>query len=175
MREFANDSRCASIRRPSSSTSERGTPPSGCGLFRAVSSRERSCSSNSKGSATSSAARRPRATWVSGGARFLPCRSTPTRSGRSRMPFARPGTRCSRARSDSNGRSCKVRLSLAASATYRRWRTGQLRAEPIRRFSEWQVYRLLDVPRGAWTAFQYLVRERLREEGIEVLPDGKLA
>jgi hypothetical protein len=40
--------------------------------------------------------------------------------------------------------------------------------------SEWQVYRLLDVPRGAWTAFQYLVRERLRDEGVEVLPDGKL-
>jgi len=39
-------------------------------------------------------------------------------------------------------------------------------------FSEWQVYRLLDVPRGAWTAFQYLVRERLREEGVSVLPDG---
>ena len=41
-------------------------------------------------------------------------------------------------------------------------------------FSEWQVYRLLDVPRGAWTAFQYLVRERLREEGVSVLPDGTL-
>jgi hypothetical protein len=40
--------------------------------------------------------------------------------------------------------------------------------------SEWQVYRLLDVPRGAWTAFQYLVRERLREEGVDVLPDGSL-
>lgn len=40
--------------------------------------------------------------------------------------------------------------------------------------SEWQVYRLLDVPSGAWTAFQYLVRERLREEGAEVLPDGSL-
>lgn len=40
--------------------------------------------------------------------------------------------------------------------------------------SEWQVYRLLDVPRGAWTAFQYLVRERLREAGMEVLPDGTL-
>lgn len=40
--------------------------------------------------------------------------------------------------------------------------------------SEWQVYRLLDVPRGAWTAFQYLVRERLRQEGVEVLPDGSL-
>ena len=41
--------------------------------------------------------------------------------------------------------------------------------------SEWQVYRLLDVPRGAWTAFQYLVRERLREEGVEVAPDGTVA
>jgi HNH endonuclease len=41
--------------------------------------------------------------------------------------------------------------------------------------SEWQVYRLLDVPRGAWTAFQYLVRERLREEGVDVRPDGALA
>ena len=40
--------------------------------------------------------------------------------------------------------------------------------------SEWQVYRLLDVPRGAWTAFQYLVRERLRADGVEVRPDGFL-
>lgn len=41
--------------------------------------------------------------------------------------------------------------------------------------SEWQVYRLLDVPRGAWTAFQYLVRERLREDGVMVRADGTLA
>jgi hypothetical protein len=41
--------------------------------------------------------------------------------------------------------------------------------------SEWQVYRLLDVPRGAWTAFQYLVRERLRDEGISIRRDGTLA
>jgi hypothetical protein len=41
--------------------------------------------------------------------------------------------------------------------------------------SEWQVYRLLDVPRGAWTAFQYLVRQRLIEAGVGVLPDGTLA
>jgi hypothetical protein len=40
--------------------------------------------------------------------------------------------------------------------------------------SEWQVYRLLDVPRGAWTAFQYLVRGRLLEDGSEVRPDGTL-
>jgi len=38
--------------------------------------------------------------------------------------------------------------------------------------SEWQVYRLLDVDRGAWTAFQFLVRARLREEGVDVSPDG---
>jgi hypothetical protein len=40
--------------------------------------------------------------------------------------------------------------------------------------SEWQVYRMLDV-RPPWAAFQYLVRERLREEGVEVRPDGSLA
>jgi hypothetical protein len=48
------------------------------------------------------------------------------------------------------------------------------RADPAL-LSEWQVYRLLDVPRGAWTAFQYLLREALREEGVEVRPDGSLA
>jgi hypothetical protein len=48
------------------------------------------------------------------------------------------------------------------------------RADPAL-LSEWQVYRLLDVPRGAWTAFQYLVRERLREDRVDVLPDGTLA
>jgi hypothetical protein len=47
------------------------------------------------------------------------------------------------------------------------------RADPSL-LSEWQVYRLLDVPRGAWTAFQYLVRERLREDGVDVSPEGTL-
>ncbi len=41
--------------------------------------------------------------------------------------------------------------------------------------SEWQVYRMVDVQPGAWSAFQYLVRERLREEGVRVAPDGALA
>ena len=40
--------------------------------------------------------------------------------------------------------------------------------------SEWQVYRMLDARRGAWSAFQFLIRERLREEGIEVSPEGRL-
>ena len=40
--------------------------------------------------------------------------------------------------------------------------------------SEWQVYRLFTERRGAWTRFQFLIRERLREEGVEVGPDGRL-
>jgi hypothetical protein len=40
--------------------------------------------------------------------------------------------------------------------------------------TEWQVYRMLDARRGAWATFQYLVRERLLEAGVEVAPDGTL-
>ena len=40
--------------------------------------------------------------------------------------------------------------------------------------SEWQVYRMVDVTPGAWSAFQFLVRERLREEGVAVAADGSL-
>jgi hypothetical protein len=40
--------------------------------------------------------------------------------------------------------------------------------------TEWQVYRMLDSGRGAWATFQFLVAERLREQGIEVTPEGRL-
>ncbi len=40
--------------------------------------------------------------------------------------------------------------------------------------SEWQVYRMIDVQPGAWSAFQFLVSARLAEEGVTVLPDGSL-
>ena len=40
--------------------------------------------------------------------------------------------------------------------------------------SEWQVYRMVEIDAGPWAAFQYLVRERLREEGVGVKPDGRL-
>ena len=40
--------------------------------------------------------------------------------------------------------------------------------------SEWQVYRLVEIDTGPWAAFQFLVRERLREEGVRVQPDGSL-
>ena len=48
------------------------------------------------------------------------------------------------------------------------------RARDATLLSEWQVYRMVDVQPGAWSAFQFLVRERLREEGVRVGPDGGL-
>ena len=47
------------------------------------------------------------------------------------------------------------------------------RADPSL-LTEWQVYRMIGV-QPAWAAFQYLVRERLRDEGGEVAPDGTLS
>ncbi len=41
--------------------------------------------------------------------------------------------------------------------------------------SEWQVYRLAGGRRGAWTTFQYLVRNRLVEEGASVSDDGRVS
>jgi Homing endonuclease associated repeat len=38
--------------------------------------------------------------------------------------------------------------------------------------TEWQVYRMFDARKGAWSTFQYLVRERLREGGATVERDG---
>jgi hypothetical protein len=40
--------------------------------------------------------------------------------------------------------------------------------------SEWQVYRMFDARRGAWSMFQFLVRDRLLERGIQVGSDGTL-
>jgi hypothetical protein len=40
--------------------------------------------------------------------------------------------------------------------------------------TEWQVYRMFDARRGAWSTFQFLVRERLDEDGVRVATDGKL-
>jgi Homing endonuclease associated repeat len=38
--------------------------------------------------------------------------------------------------------------------------------------TEWQVYRMFDARRGAWSTFQFLIAERLREEGAAVDADG---
>src|SRR5438874_3922625 len=41
--------------------------------------------------------------------------------------------------------------------------------------TEWQVYRLFEARRGAWATFQFLVRERLLEEGASVGTDGAVS
>ena len=53
------------------------------------------------------------------------------------------------------------------------WATA--RRKDDRLMTEWQVYRMFDARRGAWSTFQFLVRERLRDEDVEVAPDGSLA
>lgn len=40
--------------------------------------------------------------------------------------------------------------------------------------TEWQVYRMFEARRGAWATFQFLVRERLAEEGAAVGEDGSV-
>jgi Homing endonuclease associated repeat len=47
------------------------------------------------------------------------------------------------------------------------------RADPSL-LSEWQVYRMFDAQRGAWSTFQFLVRDRLLERGIQIASDGTL-
>lgn len=45
------------------------------------------------------------------------------------------------------------------------------RADPLM-LTEWQVYRMFESRRGAWATFQFLIRERLLEEGAIVGADG---
>ena len=51
----------------------------------------------------------------------------------------------------------------------------EARASDRRMLTEWQVYRMFDARRGAWSTFQFLIRERLREQGVGVSEDGTLA
>jgi hypothetical protein len=50
----------------------------------------------------------------------------------------------------------------------------EARRADSRLLSEWQVYRMFDARRGAWSTFQFLVRDRLLERGIRVGSDGSL-
>ena len=48
------------------------------------------------------------------------------------------------------------------------------RRESPAMLTEWQVYRMFDSRRGAWATFQFLIRERLLEQGADVRPDGSV-
>jgi hypothetical protein len=52
------------------------------------------------------------------------------------------------------------------------WAEARRRDESL--LTEWQVYRMFESRRGAWSTFQFLLAERLGEQGIEVTPEGRL-
>jgi hypothetical protein len=52
---------------------------------------------------------------------------------------------------------------------------GQARRADPTMLTEWQVYRMFEARRGAWSTFQFLIAQRLGEEGTEVRSDGTLA
>src|SRR6478735_4739238 len=51
----------------------------------------------------------------------------------------------------------------------------QARRDDPSMLAEWQVYRMFDARRGAWSAFQFLIRKRLEGRGVAVAPDGRIS
>src|SRR5215216_118855 len=52
------------------------------------------------------------------------------------------------------------------------WAAARKKDETL--LTEWQVYRMFDARRGAWSTFQYLIKERLDDDGLSVGPDGRI-
>jgi hypothetical protein len=52
------------------------------------------------------------------------------------------------------------------------WATARRKDDAM--MTEWQVYRMFDARRGAWSTFQFLIKERLDEDGVSVGDDGRL-
>jgi hypothetical protein len=48
----------------------------------------------------------------------------------------------------------------------------EARASDPKLLTQWQVYRMFEARRGAWSTFQFLIRQRLREQGVETGTDG---
>ncbi len=68
---------------------------------------------------------------------------------------------------------CTVAIGLGRLPKFQEW--GAARKEDESLLTEWQIYRMFDVRRGAWSTFQYLIRERLLEDGYSVAPDGSVS
>src|SRR5436309_8052421 len=51
----------------------------------------------------------------------------------------------------------------------------QARRDDPSMLTEWQVYRMFDARRGAWSTFQFLIRKRLEGRGVAVAPDGRIS
>jgi hypothetical protein len=55
------------------------------------------------------------------------------------------------------------------------WAAARREARAGSMLTEWQVYRMFDSRRGAWATFQFLIRDRLLENGAEVASDGSVS
>jgi Homing endonuclease associated repeat len=71
------------------------------------------------------------------------------------------------------GQGAQLARSLGRLPKFADW--DQARRADDSLLTEWQVYRMFDARRGAWSTFQFLIRERLREQGVTVDEDGSLA
>jgi hypothetical protein len=49
------------------------------------------------------------------------------------------------------------------------------RADDEAMLTEWQIYRMFEGRKGAWSTFQFLIRERLLASGTDVGADGRIA
>src|SRR3954466_4537020 len=65
---------------------------------------------------------------------------------------------------------CELARALGRLPKFGDWQAAR-RADPSM-LTEWQVYRMFEARRGAWATFQFLVRERLVDEGADVAADG---
>ena len=52
------------------------------------------------------------------------------------------------------------------------WKEARTQDESL--MTEWQIYRMFESRRGAWTMFQFLIRKRLVEDDVDVSPEGRL-
>src|SRR5256714_5307127 len=53
------------------------------------------------------------------------------------------------------------------------WSAARKRDDSL--LTEWQVYRMFDARRGAWSTFQFLIKERLEDDRVKVGSDGHLS
>jgi hypothetical protein len=67
----------------------------------------------------------------------------------------------------------ELALELGHLPKFQEWAAA--RKEDPSLLTEWQVYRMFDVRRGAWSTFQFLIRERLVEDGYGIGRDGKVS
>jgi hypothetical protein len=70
------------------------------------------------------------------------------------------------------GQGTELAQALGRLPKFADW--AEARKEDDTLLTEWQVYRMLDARRGAWSTFQFLVRERLDQQGVRVSTDGRL-